>query len=565
MERFVESGAGGPSEVFDLLIVGGGITGAALAYDAALRGLSVALVEKRDFGCATSSVTSKLIHGGFRYLANMELGLVRESLRERRTLENIAPNFAYPVPTIITAYHTTLFNTLPMIWTGMALYEVLSFDKGRTWDKAKAIPPHRMLSADEAVRLEPNIRAPGLRGAGLQYDCQSLCPERLTLAFLRSAVAHGARVANYARVERFLLSGASGAVGGRGRVRGAVVVDELHGRSVEVRARLTVNCAGPWADLVLGLLRAGTGERKLRRSEGIHVVTRKLVDRHMVACVGKSGGHFFLVPWRGHTLIGTTDKEYVGNPDDYRVTRAAIEELLDEVNSAFGHAPIGYGDVVHAYGGLRPLVEDQTKGVYESSRRYEIHDNGEDGFDGLLTVEGGKYTTSRNLAEATMKMIGSKLGRELAPCETAKRRLVGCEIDDVEAFVSAAQRANPAVAPATVDWLARQYGTDHARVLELARAEPSLATPLDADGEIAAQAVYAVREEMARTLADVVLRRTGLGTLGHPGDEALGAIADVTARELGWDEAKKARELAQVGAALQLPVAVQAGLAPLLA
>ncbi len=548
MERFVESDVAPPGGVYDLLIVGGGITGAALAYDAALRGLSVALVEKQDFGCATSSVTSKLIHGGFRYLANMELGLVRESLRERRTLENIAPNFAYPIPTIIAAYDASLFNRMPLIRTGMAIYEALSFDKGRTWDAAKAIPSHRILSAEEAVRLEPNLRAEGLRGAGLQYDCQSLCPERLTLAFIRSAVKHGARVANYAKVESFLLS-----EGSSGRVRGALVSDLLHGRSLEVRAKLTVNCAGPWADLVLGLLHSHTGEKKLRRSEGIHVVTRKLVDRHMVACVGKSGGHFFLYPWRGHTLIGTTDKEYVGNPDDYRVTRAAIEELLDEVNSAFGHEPITYADVEHAYGGLRPLVEDQTKGVYESSRKYEIHDNGEDGFDGLLTVEGGKYTTSRNLAETAMKRIGAKLGRELAACETDKRRLDGCEIDDVEAFVAAAQQAYGDFPAATVDWLARQYGTEHARVLELARAEPALATALDADGEILAQAAYAVREEMARTLADVVLRRTGLGTLGWPGDDAIAKIADVAARELGWDEARKAREMAQVRAMLTLP------------
>jgi glycerol-3-phosphate dehydrogenase len=542
MQRFLESYAG---EELDCLIVGGGITGAALAYDAALRGLRVALVEKRDFGCATSSVTSKLIHGGFRYLANMELGLVRESLRERRTLENIAPNFVYPLPSILCAYDRSWTNTMPAIRTGMTLYELLSYDKGKTWDPAKAIPPHTILSADEAVAREPVIRREGLKGAGMQYDCASLCPERLTLAFVRSAEAHGARVANYAKVERFLLS--------PGRVRGAVVRDLLGGRSIEVRARLTVNCSGPWADLVLGLAQGGAGDKKLRRSEGIHVITRKLVREHLVGFAGTRGGHFFLVPWRDHTLIGTTDKEYVGDPDDWRVTREAVDELLAEVNAVLGRQELRYEDVVHAYGGLRPLVDDQSKSVYASSRKYEIHDNGEDGLNGLLTVEGGKYTTSRNLAEAAMKKVEVKLGRAPAPCETASRRLEGCDIDDVEAFVEAAISEHPDFAAKTIDWLARHYGTEYRAVLQLARDDRALAGTLDQDGEIGAQVAYAVRAEMARTLDDVVFRRTGLGTLGHPGDAALEAAAAIAARELGWDAARTAGELACVQAGLRLP------------
>lgn len=549
MERFLESHADLPQSEgeLDLLVIGGGITGAAVAYDAALRGLSVALLEKRDFGCATSSATSKLIHGGFRYLANMELGLVRESLRERRTLENIAPNFVYPLATVLTAYGKKLFDHLPLIRTGMTLYEALSYDKGKTWDPKKAIPPHRILSADEALRLEPAIKAEGLQGAGVQYDCQSICPERLTFAFVRSAVKHGAKVANYAKVEGFLRS--------KGWIHGVVAKDLLTGRSHEIRAKLVVNCGGPWADLVLGLARArgdGGGEKKLRRSEGIHVVTRKLVDEHLVGFVGRHG-HFFLIPWRGHTLIGTTDKEYVGDPDAWRVTRAAIEELLAEVNAAYGGPTLGYGDVLHAYGGLRPLVEDQTKGVYESSRRYEIHDNAAEGLEGLLTVEGGKYTTSRNLAEKTLTMVARKLGRDLGKCGTAHRRLDGCEIDDVDAFIAEQQRANADFDGKTVDWMARQYGTDAGRVLGLARRDRSLAGVLDADGELGAQIAWAVREEMARTLEDVMMRRTGLGTLGLPSDQALAAIADLAARELRWDDARKADEIAIIRRALTLP------------
>lgn len=543
MERFIEKHSGGE---FDLVVIGGGITGAAVAYDAATRGLHVALVEKQDFGCATSAATSKLIHGGFRYLANFELGLVRESLRERRTLENIAPNFVYPLPGIITGYNRKLTNNLRAIRVAMVLYDLLSFDKGRTWDRSKSIPSHRMLGAEEALRLEPNIKAKGLKGGGLQYDCASLCPERLTLAFIRSAVKAGASVSNYARVEKFLVSD-------NGRIGGVLVRDLINDRMVEVSGKLTVNCGGPWADIVLGMLEGGNTEKKLKRSEGIHIITRKLVNDHMVACLGRSGGHFFLLPWRGHTLIGTTDKEYIGDPDDYRVTREAIEELLDEVNSGFGREPLEYKDVLYAYGGLRPLVEDQTKGVYESSRKYEIYDNAIDGHEGLITVEGGKYTTSRNLAENAMKMIAARLGRTLGKCVTHRERLAGCEIDDVEGFVGQARKENADFGENTVEWMARHYGADFNRVLDLARSDKALAETLDADGEILAQVVYSVREEMALTIKDVILRRTGIGTLGDPGDGVIEKVADVVARELGWDDGRKSKEIGLAKQALAVP------------
>jgi len=543
MKRFIDNYSG---EKFDLVVIGGGITGAAVAYDAASRGLSVALVEKEDFGCATSAATSKLIHGGFRYLANLEISLVRESLRERRILENIAPNFVYPLPCIFTAYNKKITNKLNIIRAGMTVYDLLSFDKGLTWDNSKCLPPHKVIGPEEAIRLEPNITPNGLKGGGLQYDCTSLCPERLTLAFIKSAVKAGGRVANYAKVGQFVVSET-------GRVKGVKVKDLIHDRFVELRGKLIVNCAGPWADLILGLLERGQANKKLRRSEGIHIITRKLVNRHMVACMGKSGGHFFVIPWRNHTLIGTTDKEYIGNPDEYKVTKAAIMELLDEVNSGFGLEPLEYKDVLHTYGGLRPLVEDQTKGVYESSRKYEIYDHSKDGLEGLITVEGGKYTTSRNLAENTMKLVAAKLGQDLGRCKTANQHLAGCEIKDVEGFVAKAKNDIADFDKKTIEWLARHYGTELGQVLELARGDKSLAEVLDADSEIAAQVVYAVREEMALTLKDIILRRTGIGTLGCPEDKVIQKVAAIAASEFGWDDARRAREISMAREALTLP------------
>jgi len=542
MKRFIDTYDGRP---FDVIVVGGGISGAAVAYDAASRGFSVALLEKQDFGCATSAATSKLIHGGLRYLANLEFRMVRESLTERRTMLNVAPNLVYPQPVMLTLYGGARPDNKLAIQTGMMLYHILSLDRRSTWDRSKKLPRPTMLSAGEVLRREPNVRGEGLRGAGLIYDCRSLCPERLTLAFVKSAVKEGAHVSNYAKIEGFLLS--------RERIMGVKVRDLLTSSEREIEGRLVINCGGPWADIIRNLIDDAGAGAKVRRSEGIHVITRKLVNDHMVSRNTKSGGRFFLLPWRGHTLIGITDKEYVGDPDDYRVTRAAIEELLADVNAGFGAGPLRYEDVVYAYGGLRPLVEDQTRGTYESSRKYEIYDNAREGVEGLITVAGGKYTTSRSLAENAMHMAAGKLGRPLGKCTTATRHLAGCEINDMTAFVDGIKTENRDFEERTLDWLARHYGTEAQQVIALARADKSLAEPLDADGEIPAQVLYAIREEMALTLADIFLRRTGLGTLGDPGDEVTTKVANLTAAELGWSEERKAKELSHLQQALRIP------------
>ncbi len=218
MKRFIEE----PGNYdYDIIIIGGGITGAAVAYEAASRGLKTALVEKKDFSCATSAATSKLIHGGLRYLANAEFGLVRESLKERRTLENIAPNFVYPIP-MMMVHDTVCPKNNPLeIGIGLRIYDALSYDRNRTWDKSKKIPAHRRISSSEALVLEPGIFAQGIKSASVFYDCSNIFPERLTLAFIKSAVHHGAQVANYARVEGFI-------TGSSGKVEGVKVNDLLN-------------------------------------------------------------------------------------------------------------------------------------------------------------------------------------------------------------------------------------------------------------------------------------------------------------------------------------------------
>lgn len=546
MDRFIENYR---PEYFDVIVIGGGITGASVAYEAASRGLRVALLEKKDFSWATSAVTSKLIHGGLRYLVNGEVGLVRESLRERRVLENIAPNFIYPMPMMMTHYTRPRRNNKRVAKVGMILYDLLSYDKSFTWDPDKKIPSHKTISGEEVMRLEPCVRKKGLTGASVFYDCLSIFPERLTLAFIKSAVACGASVANYARVEEFLLND-------KNNVTGVVVRDLLYNQVHKIYGAVTINCAGPWADIILGLAQSrSNGCKTLRRSEGIHIITEKkiLSGKYVIGSMTPEGRHFFLIPWRGHTLIGTTDKAFIGDPDEYRVTKQSIMELIDEVNRSFGDGKFSYADVKHTYGGLRPLVEDQTCETYTTSRRYEIFDNAKNGLNGLITVEGGKYTTSRNLAENCLQLVLTKLDRPVRDSITDKTYLAGCEINRIDYFFSNFKKNNMDLSEATVDYLPRNYGTESYEVLKLARADNIFSEVLNQDGEIMAQVVYAIRKEMAKTLCDIVMRRTGIGTLGDPGDEILVKVADVAAKELRWDKNKTEQEIANVKKILRLP------------
>jgi glycerol-3-phosphate dehydrogenase len=547
MERFIEKDY---SEKFDVIVIGGGITGASVAYEAATRGLKVALLEKKDFSWATSAVTSKMIHGGLRYLVNGEIGLVRESLRERRVLENIAPNFVYPWPMMMTHYTKPLKNNKWVVKIGMLVYDALSYDKNFTWDPCKKIPMHKTMAREEVLEQEPHVRPEGLTGASVFYDCVSIFPERFTLAFIKSAVAYGAKVSNYTEVEGFL-------VGADKKVTGVRVRDLLQNKIHEVSGTVTINCGGPWADILLGMARQnGTVNNTLRRSEGIHIITSKrlLSGQYTVGSMTPAGRHFFLIPWRNHTLIGTTDKPFDGNPDDYRVTKTSILELLDDVNSSFGDGKLAYEDVQHTYGGLRPLVEKDTKETYSSSRKYEIYDNKDDGLDGLITVEGGKYTTSRRLAENCLKIVAAKMNRDLGKSITENHYLAGCEIKDLCVFLDGIQKKQNGFSRATVDYLGRNYGTEYEAVLQLAGEDRAWSEAINEDGEILAQVVYAIRHEMARTLPDIVMRRTGIGTLGNPGENVLLKVAQVAAGELQWDQNRVKKEMADTVRMLALPV-----------
>lgn len=535
LKRYIEEHVGNE---FDLIIVGGGITGAAVAYIAAARGLSVALFEKKDYGGATSAATSKLIHGGLRYLANMEIRLVRESLRERRILGNIAPNFVYPLPFVFPNYIKRKGNIWKML-VGMYLYDMLSYDKKDTWDKSKRLANHRLISHAKTIRLEPNLKRASLRNSFYFFDYQSIFPERLTLSFIKSAAEYGAKVSNYAPVEAFIYDD-------KNRIKGVEVKDILSGETKNVNADLIINCGGTWADKILKL---ATGKDfsayKVKRSEGIHIITGKIAGNHVVSLQKADGGHMMIMPWRDHSLIGTTDKEYNGDPDNYYVSTESLDEVIDAVNKNFGKK-ISRTDIKHAYGGLRPLVDDHTEGSYQTSRKYEVYDNAADGIEGMITVEGGKFTTSRSLAREVLNMVSRKLNKTLSDSVSDNLYLSGCEIRDMRQFLIRQHLNYTDFSKQTIEYVSRNYGTDSKVVFQIARDNPVYAEVISHDGEILAEVVYAIKYESAKTLRDIMLRRTGTGTLGNPGKDIIDKITNVATEMLNWDSNRIEEETASM-------------------
>lgn len=527
-----------PSEAVDVLVIGGGITGAATAYEAASRGLRVALVERGDVGGATSAATGKLIHGGLRYLKNFEVGLVRESLAERRTLLRIAPHLVRPIGMVLP--EPGLVEHV-----GLTAYDLLSADRNRLSDPARHIPRHRSLSSAELHERELGHIDRGI----LYYDAMMSSPERLTLAFAEAAAAAGAHIATYTRAETLLV--------GAGRVRGARVRDAVTGAVGEIVARVTVDATGPWLRELLARtpeLAALVGPAPHVRSEGIYLVTRRLTDT-MVLTVS-AHGHFSVAPWRDRSLIGPTETPYTGEVDAWRLTRGAIERFVGEINAG-ARLPetLTVDDVTAAYGGLRPLGEGAGDDTYRASRASGLHDHAADGAPGLVSALGGKYTTSRAFAQRIVDRLARTHGIFSAPSATARTPLPGGDIPDIT-VAGAALRARAAavgVAADTADILLAHYGTRADDVLALVASDPRFAVRATSDGEPLATVAYAAQHEAPEHLTDVLMRRTGIGLVGDPGDAVLDLAADIMAEARGWDAARRRTERDAAAAAVRLP------------
>ena len=535
---------------FDLLVIGGGINGLAIAWEASLRGLRVALVEREDFGAKTSSASLKIVHGGLRYLQHLDLRRMRESIRERSTLLRVAPHLVYPLPFLVPTYGHLLKGP-ELMAAAVIANEIISFDRNRyVRDPARRLPGGRIfLPRAECRDLVPGIPEKGLTGGVLFYDAQMYSAERLNMAFALSASEQGAVLVNYAEVTGFERRG--------GRIAAAVVRDRTSGADFRVRADMYVNSTGPWSDIVLGLLESRNPRRIVRRSKGIQIVARPLTRGPAVALPSRyrdpdalfSRGtrHYFITPWRGVSLIGTTDTVYEGDPDHFRITRDDIREFVEEINEILPSAELDPENIPFAFGGLRPITEKNIEAGTTTARKYEINDHRKDlDLGNLITVIGVKYTTCRLLAEKVVNLVFHKMGRRGPVSRTAHTRLVGGEIDDWERFVSDMEESWAGRLPSgAVRHMAHCYGTRAGEVAALTQEDAALAQLVPGSDEvIAAQVVHAVRAESAVRLADVVMRRTDLGSKGHPGRPALEFTARLMARELGWSDAHIRDEIA---------------------
>lgn len=531
---------------YDVLVVGGGIYGACVAWDAAARGLSVALVEKSDFGGATSANSLKIIHGGLRYLQHADFKRMRESIRERKALLTIAPHLIHPLPILVPTYGHGVKGREAMT-VALALNDVISCDRNWALPDAKHIPSGRILSKQACLERLPGLDPQGLTGGAQFCDAQVYNSERLTLAFLKAAHEAGAKLANYARVTGFLRQ--------RDRIAGVTVRDELTGSEFDLQAKLVVNTAGPWIQQLQQLAAASAApQQPTLLAKAINLVVPSFIQDYAVglsskvayrdqdAVIDKGSRFLFTAPWRGRSMVGTWYLPFEQSPDAMTVTEAELQMCLDDINGAYPLAQLSLNDILFVHCGLLPATGVSAKtGDVQLAKHYHLQDHAQEGMPGLLSITGVKYTTARDVAEKAVNQIGQRLGRALPGCTTAQTPLPGGDIADLPAFLQATQQLAPQLSPERVQSLVFNYGTEATAILNGMDGAADPETAL-----IQATARHAVRQEMAQHLTDVVLRRTELASAGLPSPSVLETCAEAMAADLQWDLTRRHQELQAV-------------------
>jgi glycerol-3-phosphate dehydrogenase len=537
---------------FDLVIVGGGICGAAAAWDATQRGLTVALLERGDFGGETSANSLKVVHGGIRYLQHLDIARVRESSRERTALLRIAPHLVHPLPVLVPTFGHGLRGA-EALGAAFALLNGLTADRNRgLTDPDRHIPKARLVSGSSVRAWHPELDDPEMTGAGLFWDGQLYNPPRLVWEFVRTAGRAGAVVANYCEVGGFLRRA--------GRVVGVAACDRLSGERFEVRSRVVLNAAGPFAAQlnVRSGARAASGI-PLSRDMAV-VIRRQLVRERALAVqtkyqdpdayLSRGRRHLFVVPWRDVTLVGVNSIVYRGDPNCLAVTESEVEGFLDEINDAEPRFALTMDDVALVHAGLLPIGADALVGANVSfGKRAHVVDNARaDGVGGLITAVCNRYTTARGVGQRAVDLVFHKLGMAPRLSHSAETPLHGGRVATFAGLVQEITQASRAdrLAPAVAEQLAHNHGSAYGAILRLARETPSYGVTIGAPGTLAAEIIHAVRHEMAQKLADCVFRRTDLGTAGHPGDDVLAAAAALMGKELRWSAARTELELAEV-------------------
>jgi glycerol-3-phosphate dehydrogenase len=523
---------------FEVVVIGGGITGAGVALDAASRGYSVALLERGDYAAGTSSRSSKMVHGGLRYLQNFDLGLVREALLERQLMVRLAPHLVYPTPFLVASLGEERRDR--KLGLGLNMYDVMATTRaGRSRRERRAREEeedsywspdrHRTIDRDEVLDLVPALAPRDPHDAYLFYDCQT-DDVRLVLTVLGEAERFGAVMLNGAEVTEVLAA--------NGKASGVAFVEEESGERVEVSADHVVNATGVFADQIRPEELLGEEDvPRISPSRGTHLlIDEKDLPMGKAACIvpAGEGRMIFSLPWYGRTLVGTTDNDFDGDITHPRPAEDDVEYLLSAVNDFFG-ASLGESDLVGAYAGVRPLIStgDPRKSV-DISRKAELYETS----SGMLTITGGKLTTWRRMAKQTVDRLVEQGGRE-APCHTDEIPL-GMEArpEDLEAPAGVGEEA--------LAQLAFRYGHAARKVLEIAHKDPKLARPIvPGRPDLLAEVALAARKEQARSVADVLLRRTRLAILAAPEvrtAKAVRPVADVLGAELGWSRRRRSHE-----------------------
>ncbi|YAI81328.1 MAG: glycerol-3-phosphate dehydrogenase [cyanobacterium endosymbiont of Rhopalodia sterrenbergii] len=523
---------------YDLIVIGGGVNGAGVARDAALRGLKTILIEKGDFACGTSSWSTRLIHGGLRYLEYFEFPLVRESLREREILLHTAPHLVKPLLLTIPIYRD---RSRPYwkIWAGMILYDIFSADK--------TLPPHRMLPPAQFKQLFPAIDSDGLAGGAQYYDGQVTYAERLCLENILSAKAAGATVLSYVQVTHLHRQG--------NKITSLTCKDYWTDQEFIVNGHdksIVINTAGPWVDNVcrLGIKdskEAPIGKtKKIGGTKGSHIVVKPFVGAPNTSLYveAKSDGRpFFIVPWDGMYLIGTTDQPFTGNLDQLKADDDEIDYLLRETNNIIPNARLSRKDIKFTYSGVRPLPNAEGKKPGSITRKHILFDHTKEGVTNLISLIGGKLTTYRQVGEEMVDIVFKRQGKPVPPCPTANKSLPGSILPGDPRVQQVLTEYRDRVSNQTIDHLFSMYGSKTLDILALTDLEPDLAAVIVPElPDIKAQIVYAVRHELAYTLVDIMRRRTTLAMHSDYGIDLLPSLTETLSRHCGWDENKCSQE-----------------------
>jgi glycerol-3-phosphate dehydrogenase len=524
---------------FDVLVVGGGIYGLTIAYDAAQRGLSVALIERDDFGSGASFNHLRTIHGGLRYLRTLDLARARESVRERRTLARIAPHAVEPLRFALPVYRSLTRGRVALT-AALLLDRVVSADRNRGVPPSHRLPGGRVVSRSTAIQQFPALRRRHLRGAAVWYDYVTLEPDRLTFSWALAASQQGAVLANHVEAIEILRERGAGSPGTPGRVEAVRAIDRCGNREIEIAARVTVNATGGQVDRLLGPLGISAGVPMLN---AMNLVTRRDAGEEALGGFSASGRALFMVPWRDRALFGTWEAGRTCDGSAPPPNEQDVTSFVAELNQAFPALDLTVADITLVHHGNVPAAVRDGGVTLEGHER--IRDHAQDGVEGLLTVAGAKYTTARAVAERVTDLLMRKLQREPVRCRTASTVLPGGSVRDVGLAIAEARREHDEGLPSdTIPHLLAAYGSRYREVLDLAGNRRDLRSRI-APGlpVIGAELALAARSEMAITLADAAVRRTPVGALGDPGDEALDRAAAIVGAELNWSGERRSDEI----------------------